>query len=333
MTTSNSQKSAKDKWEITKEIINDMCVGNNRVFTDNEVYEEFKKRYPDKVNSNPVKAKKSSSEYLKMMSVNSQSRLSYLRIYGMPSPGKILRNPMIKGSSSEYPRISNPKNERDFLYDLGKGKYEIYEPSKHGIWEIVLDEDDVNHLTLKNKPNYDSQANLLLNLSSEAKPAQLEPVLVLPKTFAFQSGHNEGNSSKLISYEEYNKTIDLEHNKIQSEIYKQLANKYGKENIGTENYTGNGTRIDLVVKHEKSFTFYEIKTGNSALQCIREAFGQLIEYANFKNDVEIEKFIIVSPNKLNSEIKTYLEKIRKKYSIPIYYQYFEIQSKKLSELE
>lgn len=160
-----------------------------------------------------------------------------------------------------------------------------------------------------------------------------EPILISPKGFQFQSGHNQGASSKVITYEEHNKTIDLVHNNIQSEIYNQLIKQYGKENVGTEINTGLGNRVDLVVKNNNSFIFYEIKTGSSALKCIREAFGQLMEYSNFNNNAEIENLIVVSPNKLNSEVKVYLEKIRIKYSIPIYYQYFDMESKKLSKLE
>jgi hypothetical protein len=40
-----------------------------------------------------------------------------------------------------------------------------------------------------------------------------------------------------------------------------------------------GGRIDLVVRTGEGYEFYEIKTYGSARACIREAIGQLLEYA------------------------------------------------------
>lgn len=137
MTTSDPAK-----WELIKKIIKDTCPQNNGIFTINKIKEEFEKRHPHK-NSSDV------SEDIRMMPVNSQSRLSYLYIYGKPNPNKKVRNPSIKNSDSEYSRISSPKNEKDILFYLGCNEYEIYEPSKHGVWEIVLDAEDVNYFKVK----------------------------------------------------------------------------------------------------------------------------------------------------------------------------------------
>jgi len=128
------------KWELVKEIAKDMCLQNNGIVTIDRIKVKFEELYPLKESSD-VK------DDIRMMTVNSQSRLSHLRIYGKPSPNSKLRNPNIKNSANEYPRISSPKNERDVLFYLKDyGGYEMYEPSKHGVWEIYLKEDDVNYL-------------------------------------------------------------------------------------------------------------------------------------------------------------------------------------------
>ena len=118
-----------------------MCLQNNGIVTIPRIKKKFEELYPA-IESSDV------GDDIRMMTVNSQSRLSHLRIYGKPSSGKKIRNPNLKCSDKEYSRLSDPKNERDVLFDLedvgGEG-YEIYEPSKHGTVEIVLDSDDVNH--------------------------------------------------------------------------------------------------------------------------------------------------------------------------------------------
>jgi predicted HNH restriction endonuclease len=171
MTTSDLENDfvkSKSKWRCVKNIIKDMCAQNNGIVTTKEVEEEFKKQYIEKrhiyEDSSDIDAD------LRMMSVNSRSRLSHLSIYGKPNIKK-------KG---KYPRISNPENERDFLYWLGKCQYEIYEPSKHGVWEIFLNEEDVNHLcriedeATKYRFIFDSQVRLSFELSSDSRLARLE---------------------------------------------------------------------------------------------------------------------------------------------------------------
>lgn len=136
------------KWKLIKNIIEDICPQNNGIVTITKIKEEFEKRHPDK-NSSDV------PEDIRMITVNSQSRLSYLYIYGKPNHNKQLRNPNIKGSISEYSRISSTENKKDVLFCLSDDQYELYEPTKHGIWEIVLDADDVNHLSLQDGVNKD----------------------------------------------------------------------------------------------------------------------------------------------------------------------------------
>lgn len=158
---------------------------------------------------------------------------------------------------------------------------------------------------------------------------------IFPKTkFNFESGHKELKSNRVISYQNKDsKVIDIQHGKIQMAIHSELSKLYGKQNVGTENKIGNGCRVDIVVKnYDNSFTLYEVKTGYSALICIREAFGQIMEYAHFYDDIKIEKLIIVSPNFPTEDTKNYISKLRDKYKIPIYYQRFDYNKNKLDEL-
>lgn len=157
-----------------------------------------------------------------------------------------------------------------------------------------------------------------------------EPQFISCENFIFQRGHNEGKKSKITSYEQHDKSVNLLHNAMQTTIYNQFVREFGKGNVGTENHVGQGNRIDLVIKHENSYSFYEIKTDNSVRKCIREALGQLVEYAHFYDDITIEKLVVVSHSQANNKVLSYLSKIREKYNIPLYYQHFDIQSQSLN---
>lgn len=120
---------------------------------------------------------------------------------------------------------------------------------------------------------------------------------------------------------------------MQTLIYDQLCSVFGKDNVGTEQDTGFGSRVDIVVnegeKKKPKFTFYELKTSNSIRQCIREGLSQLLEYSFFPDKNIASKLIIVSQNKLNKDNKIYLKILREKFSIPIYYQQFNTEINRL----
>ncbi len=82
--------------------------------------------------------------------------------------------------------------------------------------------------------------------------------------------------------------VALRHNSLQLKLYELLVAEFGHKNVGTELPTGNGTRIDVVVKHAKGFWFYEIKTYYSPRACIRDALGQLLEYSHWPNGIEMD---------------------------------------------
>jgi hypothetical protein len=98
-----------------------------------------------------------------------------------------------------------------------------------------------------------------------------------------------------------------------------------------ENPTGYGTSVDLIVKEKSQMTFYEVKTGDSVRQCIREALPQLLEYSYYPDKNRASKLIIVSENNITEAAKIYLRKLRKDFSIPVYYQRYDSINKILEE--
>lgn len=113
--------------------------------------------------------------------------------------------------------------------------------------------------------------------------------------------------------------VSLRHNFLQYELYKMLVSEFGVQNVGTELSTGNGTRLDVVVKQSDEYWFYEIKTYHSPRACIRDAVGQLLEYSHWPNGIEASRLIVVGERPLDAEGKKYLSTLKSRYSLPIDY--------------
>lgn len=112
--------------------------------------------------------------------------------------------------------------------------------------------------------------------------------------------------------------INFLHNNIMEKLYNILIKQYNKENIGTEIHIGK-KRIDLVIKHKNFYDLYEIKTASDVRTCIRQGFGQIVDYAFFDSQDEIRNMYIVGISIANQKEKDYLYRLRKQHKLNIYY--------------
>jgi len=154
---------------------------------------------------------------------------------------------------------------------------------------------------------------------------KIEPKLVqkAEEVFKFKSGLNPKKERTFRSHRRFSKSIELEHNKIQQKLYSYLCKEHGKKNVGTENPTGFGSRIDLVVKNKSKLTFYELKTGINLLSNVRDALSQLLEYCYYPDKINAKELVIVSLLPTNDKIEKYLKNIRDNFGIPIFYRQFD----------
>lgn len=114
--------------------------------------------------------------------------------------------------------------------------------------------------------------------------------------------------------------VNLRHNVLQEALYQRLVAQFGADNVGTEIPSGIGTSVDLVVRRDEGYWFYEIKVYHSPRACIREAVGQLLEYSFWPGAQEASRLIVVGESPLDSESEEYLRQIRARFSLPIYYE-------------
>lgn len=137
--------------------------------------------------------------------------------------------------------------------------------------------------------------------------------------FQFKAGCSIKASSTSGSIAEKNLNILLRHNDLQYRLYKELSEIYGKKNVGTE-VNVNGLSIDLVVKREDEYWFYEIKTASTVKACIRQAFGQIMEYSYWPGHQQATKLVIAGEPVATEDESKYLDFLRKEFNIPIEYR-------------
>lgn len=123
-------------------------------------------------------------------------------------------------------------------------------------------------------------------------------------------------------------TFDPVHDKIQNALCNLLRNKsskiYKKVDIET-------SRVDVkALTYDGQWHFYEIKTDNPKLS-IRKGLGQLLEYAFYPKNEIAQKLIIISDSLPDKSTQIYLTHIRNRFSIPIFYQSFDLEKHELSK--
>lgn len=117
-------------------------------------------------------------------------------------------------------------------------------------------------------------------------------------------------------------SVDLRHNKIQDALESKLSEEYGAGNVKSE-YPSEYGRVDLVVETGESRDFYEIKPYSDPRLCIREAVGQLLEYAYWSGMEEPDRLVIVGESEIDGEAEDYLLKLWEKFGLPVEYEHFE----------
>lgn len=145
-----------------------------------------------------------------------------------------------------------------------------------------------------------------------------------PGTFTFRAGNRAKKSSTTASQTARQLSVELRHNELQAALYSKLCAEHGAENVGTEQPSGSGGRIDTVVKMKDGYTFFEIKVGQSLQACIREAIGQLLEYSYWPSSKCAISLVVVGEPPLDSECRAYIERLRRDLSIPISYRQIQI---------
>lgn len=123
--------------------------------------------------------------------------------------------------------------------------------------------------------------------------------------------------------------IDPLHKKIQNAVVGLLKDQY--TNLQIESSTDDAKqRIDIkgYSKKEKEWHFFEVKT-MSAKRSIREALGQILEYAHYPDVDLAQKLFIIGPEPPDEHDKVYLKLLRQKYNLPVWFRWYSFKEDKL----
>lgn len=123
------------------------------------------------------------------------------------------------------------------------------------------------------------------------------------------------------SFELNNRKVQIRgrHTQIQEKLIDELQRTYGQTNVSVEQSLGYN-EIDVVVKDGDNFIFFEVKVASSLKRVIREALGQLMEYAYYGGTKIAQKLVIVSDYALDERNRDYLAYLVREFNLPVEYK-------------
>jgi hypothetical protein len=111
------------------------------------------------------------------------------------------------------------------------------------------------------------------------------------------------------------------HYEMQRSLYDFLIAAHGTDKVSCEAVTSSGRPADVIVRLPDGYELFEIKTALAPRDCVREALGQLLEYAFWPGSPRFNALWIVGPSLLDRETQEHLEGLREQFGIPVSYRH------------
>ena len=122
------------------------------------------------------------------------------------------------------------------------------------------------------------------------------------------------------TFSEKTLNIYLRHREIQRRLESALYTE-GYTNVRSEVQQGS-CFIDTLANNGSEIWLFEVKTAPTVRRCIREALGQLLEYALWPGAVSPSRLVVVGEPAMNGDAVMYLEKLNS--SLPIQLSYRQL---------
>lgn len=111
------------------------------------------------------------------------------------------------------------------------------------------------------------------------------------------------------------------HEQMQLALYGALVAAHGCDNVSCEAVTSSGRPADIIVRLPDSYELFEIKTALAPRDCVREALGQLLEYAYWPGSPHFNALWIIGPSPIDSETQEHLDGLRERFGMPMGYRH------------
>lgn len=155
----------------------------------------------------------------------------------------------------------------------------------------------------------------------------LKHELSIINRFKFNSGKSDSVGNYIKQTKKSSVIVNKVHVTIVDELYKYLNQKgdYLFNQLSAETSEIGGAIPDLVIEEEDGYTIFEVKSSATALKNIRQALGQIFEYAFLDNSLIIKRLVMVGPAPLHVTEKRYLNTLKSLIKVPL--EYWEFDSK------
>lgn len=126
--------------------------------------------------------------------------------------------------------------------------------------------------------------------------------------------------------------VERKHKQMQNALLQLLSDDYKNLKMEEAPDFTSKDKVDIMGKHLASGEkhYFEVKTFN-AKQSIREALGQILEYAHYPQKSNADKLFIVGLGKPTVKDKEYMDFLRQTYNLPIWYRWYDEKKDILSE--
>lgn len=104
------------------------------------------------------------------------------------------------------------------------------------------------------------------------------------------------------------------HNELQNDLYERLSASYPEQVFMEKDF------VDISVNLDDRKLLYEVKSDNSPIRCIREALGQLLQYAYKDESKKPVELIVYGKNKPDTRCETFIKYIQSILKVPFRYE-------------
>ncbi|MEL7147822.1 MAG: hypothetical protein AAFO69_15725, partial [Bacteroidota bacterium] len=157
--------------------------------------------------------------------------------------------------------------------------------------------------------------------------------LEIDPSLVFQSGRGKVAHHYVQTTKAGKRQVYKLHSEITNTLYDYLhqVDGYDEQMLSEEKTRVAGGIVDLVVNREGRLRLFEVKTHHTAMANIREALGQLLEYALLDASIELEQLIIVGPAKMKQAEQEYLERLKELIQVNLSYWFYNSAAAELSD--
>ena len=166
----------------------------------------------------------------------------------------------------------------------------------------------------------------------EALVKNIDTAIKDPK-MKFESGNGTGSNSYSQNVSGGKRNVTRTHADITNDLHNYLtqSKEYKGFDISTEKTRICNNLVDCVAKKDKEHILFEVKTANSVLGCLRQALGQIIEYALLDSSLLVKELVIIGPVSPNKTDLVYLKNLKKKLKLPLHYWSYSFEEEKLDK--